>query len=81
MVDLVKGTVSRDFSVFFHDSNQPVVATYRNIFVYSFSFAEIFTCKKKSVMFSVIDTAEFSMTMTLQGTNPFFQDLWELLKG
>ena len=32
-------------------------------------------------MFSVIDTAEFSMKMTLQGTNPFFQDLWELLKG
>ena len=60
------------------------------IFLYIVSVSQRYSLVKKnsavldsveSVMFSVIDTAEFSMTMTLQGTNPFFQDLWELLKG
>ena len=60
------------------------------IFLYIVSVSQRYSLVKKnsavldsveSVMFSVIDTAEFSMKMTLQGTNPFFQDLWELLKG
>ena len=60
------------------------------IFLYIVSVSQRYSLVKKnsavldsveSVMFFVIDTAEFSMKMTLQGTNPFFQDLWELLKG
>ena len=55
------------------------------IFLYIVSVSQRYSLVKKnsavldsveSVMFSVIDTAEFSMKMTLQGTNPFFQDLF-----
>ena len=55
------------------------------IFLYIVSVSQRYSLVKKnsavldsveSVMFFVIDTAEFSMKMTLQGTNPFFQDLF-----